>query len=82
MSGDDDKKDDDNKGGVSWRQAAATIGLALAIPWMIGVPAVLGYYIDKSYGTAPLWFLIGLFVGLVGTGLDIYQLLKRLGSFK
>jgi F0F1-type ATP synthase assembly protein I len=77
MSGNGDKKDH-----VSWHKAAATIGLALAIPWMIGVPAVVGYYIDKSYGTAPLWFLIGLFVGLVGTAFDIYQLLKRLGSFK
>jgi F0F1-type ATP synthase assembly protein I len=72
----------DKKDQVSWHKAAATIGLALAIPWMIGVPAVVGYYIDKSYGTAPLWFLIGLFVGLVGTAVDIYQLLKRLGSFK
>ncbi len=74
--------DDDNGDGISWRQAVSSIGLALAIPWMIGVPAVIGYYIDKNYGTWPVWFLVGLFVGLFGTALDVYQLLKRFGQFK
>lgn len=75
-------KDNKKKGEINWRQATTTIGLALAIPWMIGVPAVIGYYIDQSYGTKPLWFLIGLAVGLIGTALDIYKLLQRLGQFK
>jgi F0F1-type ATP synthase assembly protein I len=74
--------DDDNKGGVSWRQAVTTVGMALSIPWMIGVPAFLGWYIDKRAGSWPLWFLIGLFLGLLSTAFSIYKLLKRFGQFK
>ena len=73
---------DKEQGGPSWRQAITGIGLVLAIPWMIGVPAVIGYYIDQKYGTEPLWFLVGLFIGLVGTAFDVYKLLKRLGQLK
>jgi F0F1-type ATP synthase assembly protein I len=74
--------DDENKGGVSWRQAVTTVGMALSIPWMIGVPAFLGWYIDKRAGSWPLWFLIGLFLGLISTAFSIYKLLKRFGQFK
>jgi F0F1-type ATP synthase assembly protein I len=73
---------DDDKGRISWRQAATLVGLALSIPWMIGVPALLGWYVDKRYNTQPLWFLIGLGLGLISTGFNIYKLLKRLGQFK
>ncbi|HXG92490.1 MAG TPA: AtpZ/AtpI family protein [Blastocatellia bacterium] len=78
MPSDDDKQN----GGISWRQALTTVGLALAIPWMIGVPAVVGWYVDKKYATWPLWFIVGLSIGLIGTALDIYRLLKRFGQFK
>jgi F0F1-type ATP synthase assembly protein I len=78
MPADNEKKD----GGVSWRQSLATVGLALGIPWMIGVPALVGWYVDKHYQTAPRWFLVGLLVGLLGTAVDIYKLLKRLGQLK
>lgn len=74
--------DDKQKDEVSWRQALTTVGLALAIPWMIGVPALVGWYVDKSYDTWPLWFIVGLSIGLLATALDIYKLLKRFGQFK
>ena len=75
--------DDDNQNGnINWRQAVGAVGLALAIPWLIGVPALLGWYVDRSYGTWPLWFLIGLFVGLFSAAFDVYRLLKRFGQFK
>ena len=67
---------------VSWREAVTTVGMALAIPWMIGVPAIVGWWIDQRYGTWPLWFIIWLCAGLLGTALDIYKLLKRFGQFK
>lgn len=69
-------------GGISWRQATGTVGLALAIPWMIGVPALIGWWLDKKFATSPLLLIIGLVLGLIGTALDIYQLLKRFGQFK
>ena len=72
-------KDD---GGVSWRQALGTVGLALAIPWMIGIPALIGWWLDKKYATAPLWLIVGLAVGLISTAVDIYKLLKRFGQFR
>ena len=74
--------DDDKQGGVNWRQAMTTVGMALSIPWMIGVPAFLGWYIDKRAGSWPLWFLVGLFLGLLSTGFSIYKLLRRFGQFK
>lgn len=74
--------DDENQGGSDWRQALAMIGLALGIPWMMLVPALLGWWIDKKFDTWPVWFLILLGLGLVGTAFDVYKLLKRFGQFK
>ena len=74
--------DDDSGGGAGWRQAMATIGLALAIPWMIVIPALIGWYADKRFSSWPLWFLVGLIIGLFSTAFDVYQLLKRFGQFK
>jgi len=70
------KKRDD----ASWRAGLASAGLALAIPWLIGIPAYLGWYLDKRYGTWPLWFIVFLVAGLIGTALDIYKLLKQFGQ--
>jgi putative F0F1-ATPase subunit (Ca2+/Mg2+ transporter) len=79
---DDFNRSNQNDGGVSWRQALGTVGLALAIPWMMGIPALIGWWLDKKYATAPLWLIVGLVVGLVSTALDIYRLLKRFGQFR
>jgi F0F1-type ATP synthase assembly protein I len=73
---------DKSRSGISWRQATTTVGLALAIPWMIGVPALVGWWLDKKFATTPLWLIVGLCLGLLSTALDIYQLLKRFGQFK
>ncbi len=59
-----------------------TVGLALAIPWMIAVPALIGWWLDKKFASSPLWFIVGLALGLLSTALDIYQLMKRFGQFK
>jgi len=86
MSSDDDNAElgrpNKSDGGISWRQAMGTVGLALAIPWMIGVPALIGWWLDKKYATTPLWFIIGLVIGLISTAFDIYRLMKRFGQFK
>lgn len=77
MPSDDDKQD----GGISWRQALTTVGLALAIPSTIGVPTLAGWWLDKRYGTS-IWLIAGLCLGLLGAAFDIYTLLKRFGQFK
>ena len=74
--------DEQQKREMSWREAVTTAGLALAIPGTMFIPALVGWWIDDRYSTSPLWFLIGLFIGLIGTAYDIYKLLKRLGQFK
>jgi F0F1-type ATP synthase assembly protein I len=63
-----------------WRQALGAIGLALSIPWLIGIPAYLGWYLDKRYGTWPVLFIVLMVMGLVATALDIYKLLKVFGQ--
>jgi predicted F0F1-ATPase subunit len=78
----DAKRKETQSGGISWRQAMGTVGLALAIPWMIGVPALIGWWLDKKFASSPLWFIVGLLLGLLTTALDIYQLMKRFGQFK
>ena len=74
--------ENDNSGGPSWRTATATIGLALAIPSMLFVPALVGWWIDRKYATSPLWLIIGLVIGLIATAFDVYRLLKRIGQLK
>lgn len=74
---------EDNKesGDISWKQALSTVGLALAIPATIGAPTMVGWWIDKRYGTS-FWLIVGLLAGLLGAAFDIYVLLKRFGQFK
>jgi F0F1-type ATP synthase assembly protein I len=67
-------------GDTDWRAGLASAGLALAIPWLIGIPAYLGWLLDKKYGTWPLWFIVFLLAGLMVTALDIYKLLKQFGQ--
>jgi F0F1-type ATP synthase assembly protein I len=74
--------DNDKSGNVSWREALATVGLALAIPSMIAVPILFGWWLDKKLGTAPVLLIIGLVVGLLSTAFDVYKLLQRFGQFK
>ena len=73
---------DKTTGNISWRQAMATVGLALAIPGMIGVPALIGWWIDQKYATGSLWLIVGLVAGLLSTAVNIVQLLRRFGQFK
>ena len=77
MPSDDKKK----SGEISWKQALSTVGLALAIPTTIFVPAIIGWWLDKRYGTS-FWLIVGLLAGLLGAAFDIYTLLKRFGQFK
>ena len=74
--------DEQQKREMSWREAVTTAGLALAIPGTMFIPALVGWWIDDRYSTSPLWFLIGLFIGLIGTAYDIYKHQTRLGQFK
>ena len=49
---------------------------------MIGVPALLGWWLDKKFATSPWLLIVGLVLGLLTTALDIYQLMKKFGQLK
>jgi F0F1-type ATP synthase assembly protein I len=75
--------DDDQESNRRWQQALTTVGLALSIPFMLGLPIWFGWYIDTHYThTYPLFLIIGLVLGFLSTALDIYKLLKRMRMVK
>ena len=62
---------------LSWRDAMIVGGLALALPSMLLAPPALGYWLDRYFGTGPWLFLTFLVIGFLGTGIDVYLILKR-----
>ena len=66
-------------GSVSWNQALIVSGLAMSIPALLFTPPVVGYLLDGAFGTYPWITVVGFVVGLVGTVIDIFVLLKRVG---
>jgi F0F1-type ATP synthase assembly protein I len=81
-----DNRDDDSikqskkkSGELSWNQALVVGGLAMTIPGLLFAPPAMGYWIDSVYHTDP-WFTVGGFVvGLLGTAIDVWQILRRVG---
>lgn len=41
------------------------------------VGSLVGYYLDKWLGTLPLFFIICFFLGVAGSGLNIYRSAQR-----
>jgi len=75
------KKDEKvpQKGGVPTTRAeliafAFDVGLAIAVPLVIF--ALGGRFIDREYGTTPLFLIIGLLLSLVSTGIIIWKKTK------
>jgi hypothetical protein len=64
-------------GGLSWRDATIVGGLALALPSMLIAPPALGMWLDHLFDTKPWLFFIFLVIGFLGTGIDVYLILKR-----
>jgi hypothetical protein len=66
-------------GEISWNQGLLLAGLAMTIPGLLFAPPAFGYWLDSVFGTAPWLALAGFVVGLIGTAIDIWQILKRVG---
>ena len=66
-------------GGMSWNQALVVGGLAMSIPGLLFAPPAVGYWLDTIFGTYPWITVTGFVVGLVGTAIDIFQLLRKVG---
>jgi F0F1-type ATP synthase assembly protein I len=54
---------------------AFDVGLAIAVPLVIF--ALGGRFIDRSYGTSPLFLIIGLLISLITTGITIWKKVKH-----
>ncbi len=54
------------------------LGFAIAIP--LGLFVAGGLWLDGRFGTAPLFMLVGVLLGLVAAGFSIKELLAFQGS--
>ncbi len=72
MADTDPRRDDTGPG------YARFFGLGFAFMATLGVLAAVGFFLDKSLGTLPLFLLIGLVVGFAAGLYYVYQALKRL----
>jgi F0F1-type ATP synthase assembly protein I len=56
------------------------MGLALGIGFNIAVPLALfvlgGVWLDSTFKTAPIFILVGVFLGLFASGYYLYRLAK------
>ncbi|HLC76485.1 MAG TPA: AtpZ/AtpI family protein [Candidatus Peribacterales bacterium] len=58
------------------------LGLVGEIGTMIAIPAVLfgfgGAYLDKSFGTSPLFVILGLAIALIASSLAVWHRIQTL----
>ena len=50
---------------------AFDVGIAIAVP--LAIFAFIGRTLDNSYGTSPLFLVIGLLLSLISTGIIIWK---------
>lgn len=56
---------------------AGELGLLLSVPLIIAVP--LGVTLDRSFGTTPLFIIIGLVLAFLTSSLAVIRKIKALG---
>lgn len=55
-------------------------GIGMYFAGAVLVPLLLGVYVDSRFHTAPLWVLVGLFVGLAGAGAAVWLKVRELSK--
>ena len=59
----------------------ALIALVFELGYTIAVPLVLfalgGRFIDRHFGTSPLFLLVGIFLSLIGSSYLIYKIIRK-----
>jgi F0F1-type ATP synthase assembly protein I len=80
---DDEKKDDGankNKPGKNWAEFNRSFGLVFNIGYYISasilISLFIGFQADKFFGTAPLFTLVMLFLGVIAGMLEIFKITK------
>jgi F0F1-type ATP synthase assembly protein I len=81
MLGDDGKKDKfTDELGRSARALSDYLGLGLQIAASFAFFVFLGYWADTKLGTSPLMLLVGVFIGMVGMGLVLMNIVRKADS--
>jgi F0F1-type ATP synthase assembly protein I len=64
------------------RDLMLAVRLAWDLGYVIAIPAVLfgfgGAYLDKLYGTSPLWIITGFVIAMALSGYGLYRKLKEI----
>lgn len=55
----------------------AVLGYALSLIGIIGVPILLGIFLDEALHTAPIFTLLGVFLGIFGSFLGFYSIISK-----
>ena len=59
----------------------ALIALVFELGYTIAVPLVLfalgGRFVDRHFGTSPLFLLVGIFLSLIGSSYLIYKIIRK-----
>ena len=76
---DSKKRGSKGSGDISWNQGLLVAGLAMTIPGLLFAPPAVGYWLDEVFGTYPWITLGGFVVGLMGTAIDVWQILRKVG---
>ena len=59
---------------------ARFFGLGFAFMLIVGILAVIGFFLDRLLGTLPLFLLVGIGVGFAGGLYYVYLALQKLGD--
>ena len=76
---DDVSRRKSKSGEITWNQGLLVAGLAMTIPGLLFAPPALGYWLDTLFHTYPWISVTGFVVGLMGTAIDVWQILRRVG---
>ena len=67
--------DDETKKLIRTLGYFSTVGLSMA--FAIGIGAILGYYLDKKFGTNPWLFFVFLGFGIAAAFRNLYLMYKK-----
>lgn len=71
---------DDNEN----RQLVRKLGVFMTIPFVLAVPPIVGMYLgkwlDKQFGTDPIFMFVFLIFGVAAGFREFYRIIKRFGN--
>ena len=59
---------------------ARYIGVGFTFVFIVVVPAAVGFFVDKGFGTLPLFLLLGVGLGFAGALYYVYREMNKVGG--